>query len=97
VKTEILSYSFHVGGVWGLLTQILTIIKKKKIFVCLQISFTFGFILFCREAQMDIKKWQVKEAEKQRVVKINAADWVDHPDRYLLELAGRPVYNNSAS
>ncbi|KAK6636400.1 hypothetical protein RUM43_010061 [Polyplax serrata] len=50
-----------------------------------------------REAQLEIKKWEVKEAEKQRVVKINAAEWVDHPDRYLLELAGRPVYNNTAS
>ncbi|EEB12701.1 conserved hypothetical protein [Pediculus humanus corporis] len=50
-----------------------------------------------REAQLEIKKWEIKEAEKQRVVKINAAEWVDHPDRYLLELAGRPVYNNTAS
>lgn len=54
-------------------------------------------ILSYREAQLEIKKWEVKEAEKQRVVKINAAEWVDHPDRYLLELAGRPVYNNTAS
>lgn len=53
--------------------------------------------LFFREAQLEIKKWEIKEAEKQRVVKINAAEWVDHPDRYLLELAGRPVYNNTAS
>ncbi|XP_045503405.1 uncharacterized protein LOC123700276 [Colias croceus] len=50
-----------------------------------------------RETQLDIKKWQVKEAERQRNVKISAADWIEHPDRYLLELAGRPQYNNSAS
>jgi len=49
----------------------------------------------CREKQMEIKKWQVKEAEKQRVVKLSASDWLDHPDRYLLELAGRASYNES--
>ncbi|XP_058806957.1 uncharacterized protein LOC131673178 [Phymastichus coffea] len=50
-----------------------------------------------RERQLEIKKWQVKEAEKQRVVKLSTAEWLDHPDRYLLELAGRPSYNNSSS
>ncbi|XP_077299419.1 uncharacterized protein LOC143920410 [Arctopsyche grandis] len=49
-----------------------------------------------RETQLDIKKWQVKEAERQRQVKLSASDWIDHPDRYLLELAGRPQYNNSS-
>lgn len=48
-----------------------------------------------RGVQLDIKKWQVKEAERQRTVKLTAADWVDNPDRYLLELGGRPQYNNS--
>lgn len=48
-----------------------------------------------RGVQLDIKKWQVKEAERQRTVKLSAADWVDNPDRYLLELGGRPQYNNS--
>jgi len=47
-----------------------------------------------REAQLDVKKWEVKEAERQRAVKLSASDWLDHPDRYLLELAGRPQYNN---
>jgi len=46
-----------------------------------------------RDVQLDIKKWQVKEAERQRCVKLSAADWLDHPDRYLLELAGRPQYH----
>ncbi|XP_014217821.1 uncharacterized protein LOC106646292, partial [Copidosoma floridanum] len=50
-----------------------------------------------REKQLEIKKWQVKEAEKQRVVKLSTSEWLDHPDRYLLELAGRPSYNNSSS
>lgn len=48
-----------------------------------------------RDVQLDIKKWQVKEAERQRTVKLSAADWIDHPDRYLLEMSGRPQYNNS--
>ncbi|CAK9818155.1 hypothetical protein ANTQUA_LOCUS9691 [Anthophora quadrimaculata] len=48
-----------------------------------------------RERQLEIKKWQVKEAEKQRIVKLSASDWIDHPDRYLLELAGRASYNES--
>lgn len=48
-----------------------------------------------REQQLEIKKWQVKEAERQRCVKLSADDWLDHPDRYLLELAGRPQYNNN--
>nr|XP_026488584.1 uncharacterized protein LOC113395230 isoform X2 [Vanessa tameamea] len=50
-----------------------------------------------RDAQIEVKKWQVREAERQRQVKISAADWIEHPDRYLLELAGRPQYNNSSS
>lgn len=49
-----------------------------------------------KDVQLDIKKWQVKEAERQRTVKLTAADWMDHPDRYLLELGGRPQYNNSS-
>lgn len=48
-----------------------------------------------RDIQLDIKKWQVREAERQRTVKLTSADWIDHPDRYLLELGGRPQYNNS--
>lgn len=48
-----------------------------------------------RDVQLDIKKWQIKEAERQRTVKLSASDWIDHPDRYLLELSGRPQYNNS--
>lgn len=49
------------------------------------------------DTQQDIKKWQVKEAERQRTVKLSTADWIDHPDRYLLELGGRTQYNNSAN
>lgn len=45
-----------------------------------------------RDRQLEVKKWEVREAERQRVVKLSAADWIDHPDRYLLELAGRPQY-----
>ena len=45
-----------------------------------------------RARQLDVKKWEVKEAEKQRVVKLSADDWLDHPDRYLLEMSGRQSY-----
>ncbi|CAG9855007.1 unnamed protein product [Phyllotreta striolata] len=48
-----------------------------------------------RERQLEVKKWEVKEAEKQRVVKLSADDWLDHPDRYLLQLAGRPEYHQN--
>lgn len=48
-----------------------------------------------RDIQLDIKKWQVTEAERQRTVKLTSTDWIDHPDRYLLELGGRPQYNNA--
>lgn len=48
-----------------------------------------------REKQLEVKKWEVKEAERQRCVKLSAADWLDHPDRYLLELAGRPQYSSN--
>lgn len=48
-----------------------------------------------RERQLEVKKWEVKEAERQRSVKMSAADWLDHPDRYLLELAGRPQYHQN--
>lgn len=52
-------------------------------------------MLYYRETQLDIKKWEVKQAEKMRKVKLTADDWVDHPDRYLLELAGRPTYSSN--
>ncbi|XP_075219467.1 uncharacterized protein LOC142323560 [Lycorma delicatula] len=49
-----------------------------------------------REVQLDIRKWEVKQAEKQRAVKMKSSDWIDHPDRYLLELAGRTNYSDSS-
>uniref|UniRef100_A0ABD2W842 TLDc domain-containing protein n=1 Tax=Trichogramma kaykai TaxID=54128 RepID=A0ABD2W842_9HYME len=48
-----------------------------------------------KEKQLEIKKWQVKEAERQQVVKLSTSEWLDHPDRYLLEMGGRTNYNNS--
>ncbi|KAK3927388.1 Restriction of telomere capping protein 5 [Frankliniella fusca] len=50
-----------------------------------------------REQQLETKKWEVKQAEKQRVVKLSAAEWADHPDRYLLELGGRQTYNTPSN
>lgn len=55
------------------------------------------FSIFCREQQLELKKWEVKQAEKQRVVKLSSADWADHPDRYLLELGGRQSYNTPSN
>ncbi|XP_067015802.2 uncharacterized protein [Anabrus simplex] len=49
-----------------------------------------------REAQLEVKKWEVKQAERQRQVKLRSEDWLDHPDRYLLELAGRQTYASSS-
>jgi hypothetical protein len=48
-----------------------------------------------REVQLDIKNWQIKEAEKTRKLKMTSKEWLDHPDRYLLELAGRQTYSTS--
>ncbi|CAH0391608.1 unnamed protein product [Bemisia tabaci] len=48
-----------------------------------------------REIQLDIKQWQLKQVEKQRQVKMSSKDWLDHPDRYLLEMAGRQNYTPS--
>lgn len=45
-------------------------------------------LLFYREAQIDLKKREVKDTENRRKVKVNSADWLDNPDRYLIELAG---------
>lgn len=48
-----------------------------------------------REVQLDIKNWQIKEAEKNRTLKMTSKEWLDHPDRYLLELAGRQTYSTT--
>lgn len=50
-------------------------------------------ILSFREAQVEQKKREVRDSENRRKVNLNTVDWVDNPDRYLLELAGgRPTY-----
>lgn len=41
-----------------------------------------------RNAQADLKKREVRDTENRRKVKINKADWLDNPDRYLIEMAG---------
>lgn len=37
---------------------------------------------------MELKKREVKDTESRRKVKMNSSDWLDNPDRYLIELAG---------
>lgn len=41
-----------------------------------------------KEAQIELKKREVKDTENRRKVKMNSSDWLDNPDRYLIELAG---------
>jgi hypothetical protein len=41
-------------------------------------------------AQREYKKWESRQVEKQRKVKLPGR-WEDNPDRALLELAGRTV------
>lgn len=40
---------------------------------------------------MDHKKWEMKQVEKSRQVKLSALDWNDHPDKCLLDMAGHQV------
>lgn len=66
------------------------------------LPYLFAFVLCARltnrrEIQLQIKDWEVKQAENNRKVKITSSDWLDHPDRYLLELAGRPSYATSSN
>ncbi|XP_069166484.1 uncharacterized protein [Procambarus clarkii] len=44
-----------------------------------------------KEAQTELKKREVKDVENRRKVKLNSSDWLDNPDRYLIELAGTRV------
>ncbi|KAG7172107.1 uncharacterized protein LOC121862450 [Homarus americanus] len=41
-----------------------------------------------KEAQTELKKREVRDVENRRKVKLNSSDWLDNPDRYLIELAG---------
>lgn len=38
--------------------------------------------------QQGIKKWEAKQIEKMRTVKIDASDWQSNADKSLLELGG---------
>lgn len=41
-----------------------------------------------KEAQTELKKREIRDVENRRKVKLNSSDWLDNPDRYLIELAG---------
>ncbi|KAF2350998.1 TLDc domain [Trinorchestia longiramus] len=41
-----------------------------------------------RENQQEFKKRLAKDVEKRRHVKLTSSEWADHPDRYLLQMAG---------
>lgn len=40
------------------------------------------------ERQLDLKKWESKQIEKMRTVKLNGGDWNEHADKAILDLAG---------
>ena len=45
------------------------------------------------QKQLEFKNTARKDVESRRIVKMNRNDWVDNPDRCLLEMAGaRPTY-----
>lgn len=47
-----------------------------------------------RESQLEHKKWELKQVEKSRNVKLTAGEWNDHPDKCLLEMAShRQTYS----
>ncbi|CAL8115588.1 unnamed protein product [Orchesella dallaii] len=39
-------------------------------------------------SQHDLRKWEAKQAEKNRKINLSNPEWKDNPDKYLLELAG---------
>lgn len=41
-----------------------------------------------RDKQTDLRKWEAKQAEKNKKINLNNPEWKDNPDKYLLELAG---------
>ena len=61
------------------------------LFLCICIIITSLF--FTREAQIEMKKHEIKDTEMRKKINLNSVEWADNPDRYLLELAGsRPSY-----
>ena len=45
--------------------------------------------------QEEQKKWEKEQAEKHKKINRNADNWNENPDRYILELAGRPTYGSN--
>jgi len=45
-----------------------------------------------KEDQLKHKKWEQCQTEKHKKINLNKVDWNENPDRYILELAGRPSY-----
>lgn len=67
----------------------LTIVTYRKIPYKLKSLEVWGCsTIEVREAQQEQKKREVKDTENRRKVKLNSSDWLDNPDRYLIELAG---------
>ncbi|XP_045119651.1 uncharacterized protein LOC123509425 [Portunus trituberculatus] len=67
----------------------LTLVTYRKIPYKLQSVEVWGCSTSeVKEAQQELKKREVKDVESRRKVKVNSSDWLDNPDRYLIELAG---------
>lgn len=47
-----------------------------------------------RDRQLEIKQWEATDVQRNRTINLPRTEWGDNPDRYLLELAGRPTYSN---
>jgi len=45
--------------------------------------------------QEEQKKWEKEQAENHKKINRNADNWNENPDRYILELAGRPTYGSN--
>ncbi|KAJ8886258.1 hypothetical protein PR048_012467 [Dryococelus australis] len=59
--------------------------------VCYNGSYSEDFLRSAKRAepkhtQQDVKKWQMKQAEQARQVKLNPSDWVNNPDREVADL-----------
>lgn len=73
--------------------QDLCVAKVKKIPYKLEVLEIWGCAdKEIREKQIEQKKWEMDQAEKHKKVNRRAVDWNENPDRYILELAGRPSY-----
>ncbi|KAK3890741.1 hypothetical protein Pcinc_005315 [Petrolisthes cinctipes] len=67
----------------------LTILTYRRIPLRLKAIEVWGCgTVEAKNAQVDLKKRESRDTENRRKVKIDKSDWLDNPDRYLIEMAG---------